>query len=82
MERWACCHNADRDFRGIPFTQTVVELPSPAMRAGEQAYELDATTTTTMTSTPNSASPTVLEPLDETVPSIRESSLDWPLRTG
>lgn len=76
MERWAVWHNADRGFRGMPFTQNHVELPSPAIQAREQAFELDAT------EIPRSL-PTVLEPLNETMPgrsSIREPSPDWPLR--
>lgn len=82
MDKWTACHNADRNFRGVvPFAQHLVELPSPAIQAGEQAFELDATATV-MTS-PRSLLPTMLEPLDETVPStVREPSPDWPLRTG
>lgn len=41
-EKWIECHNADKDFRGMPFTQNHVELPSPAIQAAS-AFELDAT---------------------------------------
>ncbi|KAJ4394157.1 hypothetical protein N0V93_003374 [Gnomoniopsis smithogilvyi] len=76
LDKWAFWHNADREFRGMPFTQNHVELPSPAIQAREQAFELDAT------EIPRSL-PTVLEPLNETMPTRltrREPSPDWPLR--
>lgn len=59
-ETWIACHNADREFRGMPFTQNHVELPPPAIQAGE-AFELDATEA-------SRSLPTVLEPLNETMP--------------
>lgn len=60
MERWVACHNEDREFRGMPFTQNHVELPPPAIQAGE-AFELEATETSSR------SLPTVLEPLSETM---------------
>lgn len=60
MQRWLACHNADREFQGMPFTQNHVELPSPAIQAHE-AFELDATEASSR------SLPTVLEPLSETM---------------
>ncbi|KAJ0121484.1 hypothetical protein J7T55_008648 [Diaporthe amygdali] len=57
-DQWTFCHIADGALRGLPFPPNHIELPLPAIRTGQVAYELDATESAR--SLPNM--PTVLEP--------------------
>lgn len=58
VDQWTFCHIADAALRGMPFAPNRIELPMPALRSGQVAYELDATEAAR--SLPNI--PTVLEP--------------------
>lgn len=43
VDQWTFCHIADAALRGMPFAPNRIELPMPALRSGQVAYELDAT---------------------------------------